>query len=234
MAVIWERMLPRKLQLHARAASSASSSGPQATSRALSRRAAKLKVPRRFWSNVQTNRPQKPAVPLLSREMVAILFSSDDKHPPIVVVLRPGFPRTSHQFWNPEGVPPSLCVDDRPWPEARITWTPAETLQRLVRWFERAGMGELHAAGQPLDPYFAGATLQIVLPKAIFVAADEKTDIVAHIRDGQSNVAVATLHCADVPERAGLAISFICYAPKPLPMADSEAFRARSDRWRTR
>jgi hypothetical protein len=57
---------------------------------------------------VQTNRPQKPAVPLLSREMVAILFNSDDRYPPIVVALRPGFPRTSHQFWNPEGVPPSL------------------------------------------------------------------------------------------------------------------------------
>ncbi len=168
---------------------------------------------------VQTNRPQKPAVPLLSREMVAILFSSDDRHPPIIVALRPGFPRTSHQFWNSEGVPPSLCVDDRPWPEARLTWTPAETLQRLVRWFERAGMGELHEAGQPLDPYFAGATFQIVLPKAVFDAADEKTEVVAHIRDGKSNVAVATLHRADAPERAGLAISFVCYAPEPLPMA---------------
>jgi len=59
----------------------------------------------------------------------------------------------------------------------------------------------------------AGATGQIVVPRAVFDAADEKTEVVAHMRDDKSNVAVATLQRADAPERAGLAISFICYAP---------------------
>jgi predicted aspartyl protease len=39
----------------------------------------------------------------------------------------------------------------------------------------------------------AGATGQIVLPRAVFDAADEKTEVVAHMRDDKSNVAVATL-----------------------------------------
>jgi hypothetical protein len=96
-----------------------------------------------------------------------VILSERDT-PPVVVALRPDFPDTLHQNWVPEGVPFSLCIDDRPWQEARSLYTPAELLHRIMKWFERAGRGELHDPRQPLDPFFLGQGLHIVAPRNVF------------------------------------------------------------------
>ena len=79
---------------------------------------------------------------------------SEGTRGPVVLALRPDFPDTPHQNWVPDGVPFSLCIDDRPWQEARLLYTPAELLHRIMKWFERAGRGGLHDLRQPLDPFF--------------------------------------------------------------------------------
>jgi hypothetical protein len=117
--------------------------------------------------DVETNRPQRPAYPILHREQIGVILSERDT-PPVVVALRPDFPDTLHQNWVPEGVPFSLCIDDRPWQEARSLYTPAELLHRIMKWFERAGRGELHDPRQPLDPFFLGQGLHIVAPRSVF------------------------------------------------------------------
>ena len=167
---------------------------------------------------VQTFRPQMPAIPLLSSEPVAFRFGHGDARQPGVHPLRPDFPRTTHQSWAPRGYPSALCIDDRPWAEARRTWTPAETLQRTMRWFERAGMGELHDVGQPLDPFFFGAAWRLVLPKAAFDGADGQTEIFACQRDPRSRVVIASMDGSTVSPNGGIAVSFIGYAPPPAPM----------------
>ncbi|MCB2189756.1 MAG: ThiF family adenylyltransferase [Deltaproteobacteria bacterium] len=138
---------------------------------------------------VATGRPQRPVYPILREELIGIIFAPDGQYP-YVMSAREDFPDTPHQNIVIPGVPYSLCIDDRSWREAKITYTPAELLQRIVIWFERAGKGELHETNQPLDPYFLGSPRTLILPGPIFehkssercdlvvVRADEKTGII--------------------------------------------------------
>ena len=50
---------------------------------------------------------------------------------PRVLALRDDFPDTPHQNWTPQDAPCSLCIDDRPWPEAKLTYRPADLIRRI-------------------------------------------------------------------------------------------------------
>jgi hypothetical protein len=118
-----------------------------------------------------TGVPQAPVYPILKRERIGILFVGHDRLP-FVVMLRDDFPDTEHQQVVPEGHPFVICIDDRPWSEARLTWTPAEFVDRIVSWFRRAARGELQDARQPLDPILAGSGLSFVVARSILDAPD--------------------------------------------------------------
>jgi hypothetical protein len=118
--------------------------------------------------DIRVVRPQSPVYPINRVETVGVIFFEKDG--PRVMALREDFPDTPHQNWMPETLPSCLCIDDRPWAEARATFTPAELLSRISMWFRRACLGELHDAAQPLDPLFVGALLDIILPRAAFDA----------------------------------------------------------------
>ena len=111
-----------------------------------------------------TGRPQRPVHAILRQETVALLFPTDGA--PRVMAAREDFPDTPHQGLMPAGLPPLLCVDDRPWADARMTHTGAELLERVVGWFRKAGRGELHDLSQPLDPLFYGELFEVVLPRS--------------------------------------------------------------------
>lgn len=133
--------------------------------------------------SVCTGRPQRPAYPILREEPVGILFPSTDMYPR-VISAREDFPDTPHQNLVPEGTPYSLCIDDRSWREAKITYTPAELLQRIVLWFENAGKGQLHEANQPLDPYFLGVAGTVILPGPVFAqTSEERCDLAVDMVD---------------------------------------------------
>ena len=87
---------------------------------------------------------------------------------PFVVMHRDEFPDTEHQQLVPEGHPAVICIDDRPWAEALLTWTPTELIERILTWFRRAARGELHDARQPLDPVLLGSPLSLIIPRSIF------------------------------------------------------------------
>lgn len=136
---------------------------------------------------VATGRPSRPAYPLLRDEVLGILFAPD--MPPYVMSAREDFPDTPHQNLVRPGTPYSLCIDDRGWREARITYTPAELLQRIVNWFEKAGKDELHEANQPLDPYFIGSPNTAILPGPVFEQKpDERCDLVVVQADEKSGI----------------------------------------------
>ena len=86
---------------------------------------------------------------------------------PLIYMLRADFPDTEHQQLALEGFPHAICIDDRPWPEARLTWTPAELVHRTLTWFGRAARGELHDARQPIDPVLSGSPLRFLIPRAV-------------------------------------------------------------------
>ena len=93
---------------------------------------------------------------------------------PFVFMLRPDFPDTEHQQLTIEGSPRAICIDDRPWGEARLAWTPAELVQRILSWFARAIRGELHDARQPIDPVLSGSPLHFLISRTMLDGADER------------------------------------------------------------
>ena len=112
--------------------------------------------------DIRTGAPQAPVYPIRCTEQVGILFVRDDAMP-FVAMLRDDFPDTEHQQVVPEGYPAVICIDDRPWAEAVLTWTPAELIERILMWFRRAVRGELHDARQPLDPVSLGSPLSFII-----------------------------------------------------------------------
>ena len=117
-------------------------------------------------ADIQTGAPQRPAVEIERIEPIGIVFGPEATLP-TVMMLRDDFPDTEHQQLVPDGFPAAMCIDDRPWDEARLTWTPAEMLQRIHLWFRRAARGELHDPHQPVDPFFGLSPLQVVIPASV-------------------------------------------------------------------
>lgn len=113
---------------------------------------------------LRTDAPQRPHTDIRLTETMSVCFRLDNS--PTVFALRDNFPDTEHQQLVPEGWPSALCLDERPWVEARITWTAAELLQRLSLWLHRAARGELHDINQPLDPIFFFSPYVFIVPRA--------------------------------------------------------------------
>ena len=125
----------------------------------------------------QTGRPQKAFYAIKRTERLAIRFATKDGMP-LVFVLRDDFPDTFHQQLTAEGAPRAICIDDRVWAEARLTWTPAELGHRILSWFDRAIRGHLHDSRQPLDPLMIGSHLSFIISRRTLYQA-EKADLVA-------------------------------------------------------
>lgn len=137
----------------------------------------------------RTGRPQKPFYPIKRTERLAIRFAPQDGMP-LVYMLRDDFPDTFHQQLTAEGAPRAICIDDRIWAEARLTWTPAELGHRILSWFDRAIRGELHDARQPLDPLMIGSHLSFIFSRRILggagnadLVAVRKTDQILRVRE---------------------------------------------------
>ena len=114
----------------------------------------------------QTGKPQDSAHPIKHVERIGVLFAPRDDMP-VVYMLRDDFPDTDHQLLTAESAPRAICIDDRNWAEARLTWTPAELIHRILSWFSRAARGELHDARQPLDPNLIVSPLSFIISRRV-------------------------------------------------------------------
>src|SRR5216684_4073677 len=79
--------------------------------------------------DVDVERPQDLAHPIKAVEPIAVLFPFDGGQPSILS-LREDFPDTPHQNWSLPGGPCALCIDDRPWAEARLTTSANDIARR--------------------------------------------------------------------------------------------------------
>jgi hypothetical protein len=129
--------------------------------------------------DLQTGAPQRPFYPVRHHERVGVLFTQAEARP-LVTMLREDFPDTEHQMLVPEGWPATICTDDRLWAEARLTWTPAELIERILSWFRRAGRGELQDARQPLDPIFIGSHLSFYIARSVLDGGSEQNLVARH------------------------------------------------------
>jgi integrative and conjugative element protein (TIGR02256 family) len=143
---------------------------------------------------VEVDRPQERKADIRKRERIAAVVQDDDGFL-TVLALRPDFPFTPHQTAVPQGMPLCLCIDDRPWQEARLTWSPAECLRRIREWLAKAARGELYDPAQPLEPLFYSSGYVLVLPRSSIehAGAGEALQLVGGVRDdGDPKVIIAS------------------------------------------
>lgn len=134
--------------------------------------------------DVDVERPQDLAYPIARTEPIAILVSEDDLQPS-VLALRADFPAaTPHQNDVPEDTPCAMCIDDRPWAEAKLTWTAPDLIRRVQLWLAKAARGELHDAARPLDPIFFRSPLSLVIPRSALDPGSHATELAGFMHDG--------------------------------------------------
>ena len=157
---------------------------------------------------VLTGRPQDSAVEIVASERVAVEFPHDASGPlgmPMVRPLRVDFPVTGHQHISLPDRPPALCIDERPWSEARLAWGPPELLGRILNWFRRAAMGELHDASQPIDPNLVTSGLRVLISRRLL----ERTagePLIGMKKGGGDDLAIISI--GDIPKEGVLGGAF--------------------------
>lgn len=162
----------------------------------------------------QTGRPQQSAYPIKQTERIGVRFTVGGAMP-IVYMLRADFPDTEHQQLTIEGSPRAICIDDRPWPEARLTWTPAEFVHRILSWFSRAARGELHDARQPVDPVLSGSPLSFLMPRAILHNASDLDLVGVHDENHRQTLRVMPIQQIHAPAEQLEPICVVAYRVPP-------------------
>ena len=163
-------------------------------------------------ATVHTERPQRPVVDIRHEEEIGIFFGRDG-YGPAVLVFRDDFPDTPHQARNPVGIPFGICIDDRPWSEARVNYTPAELGQRILQWFRKAARGELHDPAQPMEPIFAlHDPLELIMPRGAWGAQQgSRFELVGHILDQARRPNVVTLQPTSEATNTERRLSVLAY-----------------------
>jgi hypothetical protein len=184
--------------------------------------------------DVEVQRPQRLVCDIRRVEPIAILFSPGDVRPG-VYSARDDFPETPHQNWVPKGCPSSLCVDDRPWPEAKLSYTPSDFIWRIETWLSKAARGELHDPAQPLDPIFLPGGDTLLLPAWSLADSATPVELCAQYRTDNPGFIVAKSYELAPSGAAGFvvvsfqlppqAMSRMRYAPTTLGALDGELSR---------
>lgn len=166
--------------------------------------------------DVDVERPQDLAYPIKAVEPVAVVFPFTEG-PFSVVSLRPDFPDTLHQNWSPPGGPCALCIDDRPWAEARLTVSAQDIARRIQLWLARAARGELHDPAQPPDPLFFSSQIGLILPAAALVEGQEPIELAGMIRPDNENLIISRPAVPNDPHPP--AFTVLAFQAEPQAMA---------------
>jgi hypothetical protein len=137
--------------------------------------------------DIEVERPQDLAYPIRAVEPVAVLFPFSGGQPS-VLALRDDFPDTPHQNWSPPNMPCALCIDDRPWAEARLSATARDIARRIQLWLAKAARGDLHDTAQPLDPLFLASSLGLILPATALADVKEPVELAGFLREDNQNL----------------------------------------------
>jgi len=114
--------------------------------------------------DVVVQRPQARKHDIRSTERMAVAFAPSDARFPEILAIRADFPFVPHLNVREEEFPRSICLDERPWPEARLTWTAPSFVERIRSWLTLTARGELHQEDQILEPLMLSSGLRLVLP----------------------------------------------------------------------
>ncbi len=164
---------------------------------------------------VDVERPQDLAHPIRAVEPIAVAVPFDDGQPS-VLSLRDDFPDTMHQNGSVPGGPRCLCIDDRPWAEARLTSSANDIARRIQLWLAKAARGELHDPAQPPDPLFFTSQLGLVLPASVLADAKEPVELAGLVREDNQNLIIS--RPASPSDRQPPAFTVLAYHARPQTM----------------
>jgi molybdopterin/thiamine biosynthesis adenylyltransferase len=165
--------------------------------------------------DVEVERPQDLAYPIRGIETVGVLFPFDGGQPS-VLALRDDFPDTPHQNWSPPGGPYTLCIDDRPWVEARLSTTASDIARRIQLWLSKAARGELHDVAQPPDPLFFASQISLVLPATALAESKESVELTGIFRSDNANLILT--RPAQVSDNTLPTLTIIAFQAQPQGM----------------
>lgn len=165
---------------------------------------------------VAVERPQDLAHPIKAVEPVAVVFPCAGGQPS-VLSLREDFPDTLHQNWAPPGGPCALCIDDRPWTEARLTASANDIARRIQLWLAKAARGALHDPAQPPDPLFFTSQLGLVLPASALADTKEPVELAGIVRPDNQSLIIS--RPADPSDRHPPAFTVLALQAQPQAMS---------------
>lgn len=169
---------------------------------------------------IEVERPQVLAFPIRAVEPIAIVMLPGLPIPPTILALRTGFPDTPHQNGTPVGAPVALCVDDRPWAEAHLSFTSIDLVRRAQQWLSKAACGELHDTARPLDPLFFRAPRTLIIPRsALQSPANRPSEFVGCVHGDDQMVIIARALSelgGRVPDVGRLAVLVLRAGPQPM------------------
>ena len=165
----------------------------------------------------RTGKPQDSVYPIKRIERIGIRFEKVDAMP-AVYVLRDDFPDTDHQLLTPEGAPRAICIDDRIWAEAQLTWTPAELIHRILSWFSLAARGELHDPRQPLDPLLIGSPISFFISRNVLSCSADLDLVAIHDPEHRQSLRVCPIENVQAPIDQIEPICLVAYRIRPEKM----------------
>lgn len=108
---------------------------------------------------------QRPRHDIRPREPLAVVFLVKDQAWPMVLALREDFPDVlPHLNVQPIGLPPSLCLSDQTYADARLRWTPVGYIRLIQEWLSLTARGELHSGDQPVEPLLLQTFEHVIIP----------------------------------------------------------------------
>jgi E2/UBC family protein A/JAB domain-containing protein similar to deubiquitination enzymes/ThiF family protein len=119
---------------------------------------------------IHVDRPQRFVHALKAVETVALYFPGGDAGP-LILALRDDFPDVPHAYPGHRSDPVSLCIDDRPWSEGKLNWTPSEFLVRIQVWLAKTARGELHGQARAPEPLFVAPGPVVIVDRGMMDSA---------------------------------------------------------------
>jgi hypothetical protein len=113
---------------------------------------------------VEVELGQKKVHDIRETEAIAAAFDPEDKIVPEILTLREDFPSLPHQNIRPFVCPRSLCLDEEPYSEQKLLWSPLIFVERIREWLRLSARGQLHHEDQPLEQLLGSVEGTIILP----------------------------------------------------------------------
>lgn len=173
---------------------------------------------------VRVERPQDLAADIRRVEPIAVRFEPADDRPPVTLAARSDFPETPHQNIVPAGHMRYPCVDDRPWAEARSTWTPFALVERVRWWLGAAASGGLSDDTQAIDPLFVATGPDVSVPRH-FLQPEASASFMT-LFAGAGGEKTRLYHFAQANQSAGQARQDLQVVPVRLPPQEMRALRS--------